>query len=248
MPIEQRGVDTIPDAERTSGPRDVISILLGSNLCLGVIIFGWLPVSFGLGLWPAVTSVVAGTVVGTLLTAPLALVSLRTGTNLSTSSGAQFGVRGRLIGSVVGLLLSLGYTALTLWTGGDVMIGALSRLTGLPDNGWMHALVYALLAALTVTGAVYGYRMLLRLSKALAVGMTALLVIGLFAYAPTSPPRRRRTAPICSAPSGPPGSFRRSPPDSAGPSPSSPCSVTTPGTCRRAATPPARSSPPPVSA
>ncbi|WP_328536503.1 cytosine permease [Streptomyces sp. NBC_00344] len=184
MPIEQRGVDTIPDAERTSGPRDLISILLGSNLCLGVIVFGWLPVSFGLGFWASVTSVVAGTLAGTLLTAPLALVSLRTGTNLSTSSGAQFGVRGRLIGSVVGLLLSLGYTALTLWTGGDVMIGTLARITGLPDNGWVHAVVYAVLAALTVTGAVYGYRLLLRLSKALAVAMTALLVLGLLAYAP----------------------------------------------------------------
>lgn len=43
MPIEQRGVDTIPEEERTSGPRDLISILLGSNLCLGVIVFGWLP-------------------------------------------------------------------------------------------------------------------------------------------------------------------------------------------------------------
>lgn len=43
MPIEQRGVDTIPDEERTSGPGDLVSILLGSNLCLGVIIFGWLP-------------------------------------------------------------------------------------------------------------------------------------------------------------------------------------------------------------
>lgn len=237
MPIEQRGVDTIPDAERTSGPRDLISILLGSNLCLGVIIFGWLPVSFGLGLWPAVTSVVSGTIVGTLLTAPLALVSLRTGTNLSTSSGAQFGVRGRLIGSIVGLLLSLGYTSLTLWTGGDVMIGTLSRLTGLPDNGLMHAIVYALLAALTVTGAVYGYRILLRLSKALAIGMTLLLVLGLFAYAPTSPPRPPPTPGICSAPSGPPGSSRPSPPGSAAPSPSSPSSATTPAMSRHAATP-----------
>ncbi|WP_329123297.1 cytosine permease [Streptomyces sp. NBC_01465] len=184
MPIEQRGVDTIPDAERTSGPRDLISILLGSNLCLGVIVFGWLPVSFGLDLWGSVTSVVTGTLVGTLLTAPLALVSLRTGTNLSTSSGAQFGVRGRLVGSIVGLLLSLGYTALTLWIGGDTMIGTLTRLIGLPDNGWIHAVVYALLAALTVVGAVYGYRLLLRLSKILAIGMTALLVLGLIAYAP----------------------------------------------------------------
>ncbi|NBE54959.1 cytosine permease [Streptomyces boluensis] len=183
MPIEQRGVDTIPEAERTSGPRDLISILLGSNLCLGVIVFGWLPPSFGLGLWPSVTAIVAGTAVGVLVTSPLALVSLRTGTNLSTSSGAAFGVRGRLIGSVVGLLLALGYTALTLWIGGDVMIGTLARLTGMSDGGAVHSLVYALLAGATVIAAVFGYQLLLRLSKALTLGMTALLALGLFAYA-----------------------------------------------------------------
>ncbi|MCX4819578.1 cytosine permease [Streptomyces sp. NBC_01142] len=184
MPMEQRGVDTVPEAERTSSPRDLVSILLGSNLCLGVIVFGWLPVSFGLGLWPAVTSIVAGTVVGVAVTAPLALVSLRTATNLSTSSGAAFGVRGRLVGSVVGLLLSLGYTALTLWIGGDVMVGTLARIAGLPTGGLAHGLVYALLAACTVVGAVYGYRLLLGLSKILAIGMTALLLLGLIAYAP----------------------------------------------------------------
>ncbi|MGW2559968.1 cytosine permease [Streptomyces sp. NPDC001514] len=184
MPIEQRGVDTIPEAERTSGPRDLLAILLGSNLCLGVIVFGWLPVSFGLGLWGAVSSVVAGTIVGVVVTAPLALVSLRTATNLSTSSGAFFGVRGRLIGSIVGLLLSLGYTALTLWIGGDVMVGTLARMVGLATGGATHALVYALLAALTVIGAVFGYRLLLRMSKVLALGMVVLLAIGLVAYAP----------------------------------------------------------------
>ncbi|MFB7507037.1 cytosine permease, partial [Streptomyces broussonetiae] len=184
MPIEQRGVDTIPDEERTSGPRDLVSILLGSNLCLGVIIFGWLPPSFGLGWWASVSAIVAGTVIGTLFTAPLALVSLRTATNLSTSSGAQFGVRGRLVGSVVGLLLALGYTALTVWIGGDVMIGVLGRMFGLPSDGMSYAVVYAVLAAATVAGAVYGYRVLLAMSRVLAIGMTALLILGIFAYAP----------------------------------------------------------------
>ncbi|MDG9718767.1 cytosine permease [Streptomyces sp. DH24] len=184
MPMEQRGVDTIPEEERTSGPRDLVTILLGSNLCLGVIVFGWLPPSFGLDWWASVTSVVAGTVAGTLLTAPLALISLRTATNLSTSSGAQFGVRGRLVGSVVGLLLALGYTALTVWIGGDVMLGVLARLTGLPVNGVTYGVVYALLAAATVAGAVYGYRVLLAMSRVLAFGMTALLVLGVIAYAP----------------------------------------------------------------
>ncbi|RSS83040.1 cytosine permease [Streptomyces sp. WAC06614] len=182
MPIEQRGVDTIPDEERTSGPRDLLSILLGSNLCLGVIVFGWLPPSFGLGLWPSVTAIVAGTLIGIAFTAPLALVSLRTATNLSTSSGAQFGVRGRLVGSVVGLLLALGYTALTLWIGGDVMVGVLARLTGLPDTGATRAGMYGALAALTVVAAVFGYRLLLRMSKLLSVGMVVLLLIGVYAY------------------------------------------------------------------
>lgn len=184
MPIEQRGVDTIPDEERTSGPRDLVSILLGSNLCLGVIIFGWLPPSFGLGWWASVGSIVAGTIVGTAVTAPLALISLRTATNLSTSSGAHFGVRGRLVGSVVGLLLALGYTALTVWIGGDVMIGVLGRMVGLSADGVSYAVVYALLAGATVAGAVYGYRVLLNMSKVLSIGMTLLLVLGVFAYAP----------------------------------------------------------------
>ncbi|MFH9007604.1 cytosine permease [Streptomyces afghaniensis] len=184
MPIEQRGVDTIPEEERTSAPRDLVSILLGSNLCLGVIVFGWLPPSFGLDWWSSVSAVLAGTVVGVVLTAPLALVSLRTGTNLSTSSGAQFGVRGRLVGSVVGLLLALGYTALTVWIGGDVMVGVLGRLAGLPQGGVSYGIVYGLLAAATVAGAVYGYRVLLAMSRVLAFGMTALLALGVIAYAP----------------------------------------------------------------
>ncbi|SDP13118.1 Purine-cytosine permease [Streptomyces sp. cf386] len=184
MPMEQRGVDTIPDEERTSGPRDLVSILLGSNLCLGVIVFGWLPPSFGLSWWESVTSIVLGTLAGTALTAPLALISLRTATNLSTSSGAQFGVRGRLVGSVVGLLLALGYSALTVWIGGDVMVSVLGRLVGMPANDMSYGVVYALLAAATVAGAVYGYRVLLALSRVLAIGMTALLALGVIAYAP----------------------------------------------------------------
>src|SRR5207249_4160843 len=115
--------------------------------------------------------------------APLSLVSLRTATNLSTSSGAAFGVRGRLLGSIIGLLLSLGYTALTLWVGGDAMVGALHRLLGLPAGGITTSIVYAVLAFATAFGAVYGYKLLLRMSRVLSIGMTILLVLGVIAYA-----------------------------------------------------------------
>ncbi|MDH6108965.1 purine-cytosine permease-like protein [Kitasatospora sp. MAP12-15] len=182
--IEQHGVDTIPDAERTSTPRDVLSILIGSNLAFGVVVFGWLPVSFGLSFWASCTSLILGTAVGIVLVAPLALVSLRTATNLSTSSGAHFGVRGRLIGSVVGLLLSLGYTALALWVGGDVVVGALNRMIGLPAHGPAYVVTYTVLATLSATFAVFGYQLLLKLEKWLMWSMSVLLVLGLFAFLP----------------------------------------------------------------
>lgn len=181
--IEAHGVDTIPETDRSGRPRDVVAILLGSNMCLGVVIFGWLPASFGLGFWPSVTSMVTGTLVGTLLVAPLSLVSLRTGTNLSTSSGGHFGVRGRLLGSSIGLLLSLGYASLTLWTGGAAVVGPLHRLLGLPGGGVSYTVTYAVLSLLAVLAAIFGYQLLTRMSTWIAVGTIVLMLAGLVAYA-----------------------------------------------------------------
>ncbi|CAM5458326.1 cytosine permease [Streptomyces tanashiensis] len=76
-------------------------------------------------------------------------------------------MRGRLVGSVVGLLLALGYTALTVWIGGDVMAGVLGGLFGLPQGGTTYAVVYGLLAAATVAGAAY-HPVLLAMSRVLA--------------------------------------------------------------------------------
>lgn len=162
----------------------MLSILVGSNLAFGVVVFGWLPVSFGLSFWASAAALILGTALGIALTAPLALVSLRTATNLSTSSGAFFGVRGRLLGSVIGLLLSLGYTALALWVGGDVVVGALGRLLGLPAGGASYVATYSVLAALSATAAVFGYRLLLKLERVLMWAMGALLLAGLFAFSP----------------------------------------------------------------
>lgn len=184
MKKELYGVDTIPEIERTSSASDMIAILIGSNLCLGVVIFGWLPVSFGLGFWSAASSLIVGTLLGAILTAPLALISFQSATNLSTSSGAAFGVRGRFIGSFIGLLLALGYTSLTLWIGGDIMIEALCRLKGLAKSTFLYSASYGLLAAFTVIGAVYGYRFLLSASKFLAMSMIVFLLLGCVAYAP----------------------------------------------------------------
>jgi purine-cytosine permease-like protein len=180
--LEQYGVDTIPEPVRTSSPRDVIAILLGGNMALSVGVFGWLAILYGLSWWASVSAIVVGTTVGALVVTPLALLGFRAATNNSVASGAYFGVRGRLVASVIGLLLCLGYVALTIWTGGEALVAVADRLTGAGDSAVQDIIGYAVLAAAVATVAIYGYRWLLRVNTVIVVvvGIAMLLtVIGL---------------------------------------------------------------------
>ena len=180
--LEQYGVDTIPDSARTSSPRDVVAILLGGNMALSVGVFGWLSILYGLSWWASVSAIVAGTAVGALVVTPLALLGFRAATNNSVASGAYFGVRGRLVASVIGLLLCLGYVALTIWTGGEALVAVADRLTGAEDSALQNIVGYAVLALAVAVVAVFGYRWLLRVNTLIVVvvGIAMLLtVIGL---------------------------------------------------------------------
>src|SRR3712207_1793148 len=97
--IEQHGIDTIPDAERTSGPFDLFRIQFGGANTFATVILGTFPVLLGLSLWQAVAATLLGVVVGALILMPMGLFGPRTGTNNAVSSGAHFGVRGRVLRS-----------------------------------------------------------------------------------------------------------------------------------------------------
>src|ERR1700742_949580 len=110
--IEETGVAHIPEAERDSRPANLATVFFGGNLAFSVIVFGWLPITFGLGWWSTVTASALGLTLGTLITAPLALLGPRTGTNNTVSSGAHFGINGRMIGSALTLFFALVYAAI----------------------------------------------------------------------------------------------------------------------------------------
>ena len=57
--IEETGVAYIPEAERDSRPANLAAVFFGGNLAFSVIVFGWLPVTFGLGWWATVTACAA---------------------------------------------------------------------------------------------------------------------------------------------------------------------------------------------
>jgi purine-cytosine permease-like protein len=175
--FEQFGVDTISDSQRNAKPNSIITMLLGGNLSMSVMIFGWLAISYGLDFWSSVSSVFVGTLFGSAIVAWTSLLGYRSATNNSVTSGAFFGVRGRLIASTIGLLLCLQYLALTIWTGGDVLSSAIARLTGVSSSNTLTITSYFVIGALVVLIAMFGFQKLLQANTFVMIVMLITIVV-----------------------------------------------------------------------
>ena len=163
--FESIGVQRIAERDQTSTPWTFFQILVGGNLALGVMVFGWISITLGLGTVDALTSILAGVVVGIPLVWVLVLIGSRTATNNSTASGAHFGVQGRLVGSGLTLAFALAYAAIAVWTSGDALVGAAHRLIGTPTGDGALAVGYALIAIEIATVALYGHGTVVALQK-----------------------------------------------------------------------------------
>ena len=181
--IEETGIEFIPEAARDSRPANLAAVFFGGNLAFSVIVFGWLPITFGLGWWSAVTASAVGLAIGTLVTVPMALLGPRTGTNNTVASGAHFGVRGRLVGSALTLAFALAYAAIAVWTSGDALVAGAHRLLGTPTGDGALAVGYALIAVEIAVVALYGHGTVVALQKLVVPIVGGLLLLGLVAFA-----------------------------------------------------------------
>jgi purine-cytosine permease-like protein len=183
--IENLGVDTIPESERTAKATSIIPIFLGSNMALSVMVFGWLAISYGLSWWQSVSAILVGTIVAAAFVSSSALLGWTGATNNSVASGAIFGVRGRLVASFVGLLLCIQYVALTVWTGGEIISSGYARLADIKVSDGLLVIGYVVIAIATVIFALLGYRHLVRLNNVIMVAMFALAILTIIAVSGT---------------------------------------------------------------
>jgi purine-cytosine permease-like protein len=180
--VEQHGIDTIPPEHRHSGPLDLFRIQFGGANTFATVILGTFPVLLGLSLWQAVAATVVGVVVGALILMPMGLFGPVTGTNNAVSSGAHFGVRGRVLGSFLSLLTAIAFYSISVWVSGDALVGALVRLTDIEDSDLLRGVIYGVLGAIVIVVVVYGYAFMLLVNKVVVVGNTVLILLGAFAY------------------------------------------------------------------
>lgn len=177
--IEIQGVDTVPEVERTAHPKSIVSVFLGSNLSLSVMVFGWLSILYGLSWWQSVSAILVGTFVASIFVSCSSLLGWRAATNNSVSSGAYFGVKGRLVASFVGLLLCIQYVALTVWTGGETLSAGWARVTNSKESDISVGLGFAVIAIGIVAFAILGYKWIISLNRWLTPLMIVLVILSI---------------------------------------------------------------------
>lgn len=92
-------------------------------------------------------------------------------------------MRGRLVASVIGLLLCLGYVALTVWTGGEAVVAVADRVFGVAESDPQYALGYVVVALLIAAAAVYGFGWLVRINKLIVPVVLVTMVLMVVAFA-----------------------------------------------------------------
>ncbi len=176
--VETRGIDQIPDVERNSNPRNMAAAFASVQFSFAIVFFGGLPILWGLGWWSTVAAITVGTAIGSLVIAVMALSGPLTGTNQSVSSGAYFGVRGRLIGSALALFIDIVFLALIAYTTGQTLVDGGHILFG-TDTGTGALVLGMVIASVLVMAIGYlGHATLVASYKVwLVVGMILQVVL-----------------------------------------------------------------------
>ena len=181
--IEGFGIDTIPDANRTSTPWDLFRIQFGGANTFATVLLGTFPIAFGLSFWQGVGAVVLGVLAGTLFLMPMGLFGPRTGTNNAVSSGAHLGIRGRIAGSFLSLLTAIAFYSISVWVGGDALVGAFVRLFGATDSQMLRIGLYSVIGLIVVVVVIYGYQFMLFVNRIAVWLNTALMLLAIVAFA-----------------------------------------------------------------
>lgn len=194
---ERKGIDWVTQDERHGSPRALFWPWTAANLSLFPVVSGIFVVTLGLSWWAAVVAIVVGLVVSYPLVGLTALAGVRGGAPTMTLSRATFGLQGNKIPTGLSFLSTVGWEIISVALGALAARTALSRL-GLTGNGTL-AVSFAVIALATIIICIYGYDVVMRSQKWLAIIGAALavtyfaLVIPDLHFTAESPPS---TAPI----------------------------------------------------
>jgi len=155
LAVESQGMAPIPADERYGTVWRMFTVWFTPNMELSGVFAGTLAALFGLGFWPGLVAIVAGTVIGSVPVAVLCTWGPQTGTGQVPLARLPFG-KSIVAPATVQWLSSIAWDALVGLFGGQ----AAALLLGIPF--WAGA---ALVLALEGLISVYGYEFVQRLQS-----------------------------------------------------------------------------------
>jgi nucleobase:cation symporter-1, NCS1 family len=174
---ERKGIDPVTEPERHGTPKQLFWPWTAANLSLFPVASGIFVVTLGLSWQEAVIAIVVGLVVSYPLVGLTALAGVRGGAPTMTLSRATFGFHGNKIPTALSFLSTVGWEIISVALGALAARTVLARLDLGVNENLLLGVSFALIAAATVVICVYGYDVLMRVQKWLAVTGAALAVI-----------------------------------------------------------------------
>ena len=172
--IEVNGVNPVPDSERYGTPAGLFPIWFSWNISIFGITLGIYVLGLGLSVWQAMLAGVIGYFVSCALVGILAVGSVRTGLPTLVQSRFAFGYHGNKIPTFFGYVANMGWKVTMLsmasTTLADLMchlVPVLAQVDGSPTSACVFG-SFIVVIVLTMTGAVWGYQLIMKIEKAIA--------------------------------------------------------------------------------
>lgn len=188
--IETNGVNPVPDNERYGTAAGLFPIWFSWNISIFGITLGIYVLGLGLSVWQAMLAGVIGYFFSCSLVGILAVGSVRTGLPTLVQSRFAFGYHGNKIPTFFGYFASLGWQVIMLsmavTTLADLaihLVPSLAKADGYPSLACMIG-SFIVVIALTMSGAVWGYQLILKIEKVIAWVTGIFTVIYLFFFIP----------------------------------------------------------------
>jgi nucleobase:cation symporter-1, NCS1 family len=173
--VEINGINVISDAERHGRPAQLFWPWFGANVSVFGLSYGAFGLGFGVSFWQALIAGMLGILFSFLLCGLVAIAGKRGSAPTMVLSRAAFGINGNRLPAVLSWVLTVGWETVL------VILATLATATIFDRLGWSSGTVtkvVALLvvAALTIIGGVFGFRLIMRMQAVITV-ITGVLTI-----------------------------------------------------------------------
>lgn len=196
--VEQRGVEPVPDDERTVTPLSMAWVWLAANVGVFAITVGVNLAGMHLNVWQVLLAVIIGAAGSYAFVALISWAGPASGAPTLVASRATFGVRGNLAPAVVSWAVLAG-VEVSLATTATFALREVLQGMGMPVPEWLTIAIVLVLIAAAAAVSFFGHAVIMWIQKWLGWALAgATLIVCVIALS---------TVDWSAAASAPPGSF-----------------------------------------